>query len=51
MAKTPTSFRLSEEEKELLAKIAKQENRSEANMLGQLIREKAAALGITAPKS
>lgn len=47
MAKIPTSFRLSDKAKALLAKLAEKENRSETNMLEVLILEKAKALGIS----
>lgn len=49
--KKRTSFALSEETINLLAAMAEKENRSQANMLEVLVKEKAAALGITAPKS
>ena len=47
MAKTPTSFRLSEKAKALLSKLAERENRSETNMIEVLILEKAKALNIS----
>lgn len=49
--KKRTSFALDPEVLELLNTMAKKENRSQANMLEVLVKEKAAALGITAAKS
>ena len=49
--KKPKSYRFSEETLSLLSQIAEQESRTETNMLEVLVKEKAAALGITAPKS
>jgi hypothetical protein len=48
--KKRTSFSLSEDILILLAAMAEKENRSQANMLEVLVKEKAAALNITAPK-
>lgn len=49
--KNPKSFRFSDEIVSLLKQIAERESRSETNMLEVLVKEKAAALGITAVKS
>lgn len=47
----PTSFRISNETKVLLKEIAEKEKRSEGKTIEVLVAEKAAAMGITAPKS